>query len=413
MLKKSKFIYIILLLLPVVVFLNVYFSLPEEICLARNSECELKVNSFCNVENALAVSENGNPIFSETNEGIKINTDTEGNYSLNVKMFDVVPVKTVNVTVIPEYCVIPSGETIGIKMISDGLLVINISEFKTLDGKNVSPAKDAGIKTGDRIISANGKRLNISEDLLRITGECEGTVELELVRDENVIKTTLTPELTAEGETKKLGMWVRDSTAGVGTLTFIDPKASVFATLGHGITDVDTNDIILPKSGTISKCDVTYIKKGVNGAPGELSGVFDEKNVGNVMMNSYMGVYGKIGDISTFQVGEYMPIATRFEIKTGPAYIMADVDGKGVEKYTVEIEEVSKSSDIDNKGMIIRITDGKLLEKTGGIVQGMSGSPIIQNDKLIGAVTHVFVNDPTRGYGIFIENMLSEADKIK
>ena len=141
--------------------------------------------------------------------------------------------------------------------------------------------------------------------------------------------------------------------------------------------------------------------------------MFDEKNIGNVLMNSYMGVYGKIEDISESKVGEYLPIATRFEIKTGPAYIMADVDGEGVEKYSVEIEEVSKKSDIDNKGMVISITDDRLLEKTGGIVQGMSGSPIIQNEKLVGAVTHVFVNDPTRGYGIFIENMLSEVEKIK
>lgn len=411
MLKKSKFIYISMLVFAVIIFLNAYFALPEEIYLAKNSECELKVNSFCNVENEVAVSDNGNAIFSETKDGVKINTETCGNYSLNVKLFNVVPVKKVNVTVMPEYYVVPSGETIGIKIISDGLLVINISEFKTSTGEIAAPARDAGIKTGDRIISANGKRLNISEDLLRIVGESEGRVELELVRNENIIKTNILPQLTKEG--KKVGMWVRDSTAGVGTLTFIEPKASVFATLGHGITDVDTNDIILPKTGTISKCDVTYIKKGINGEPGELSGVFDEKNIGNVLMNSYMGVYGKIEDISEFKVGEYLPIATRFEIKTGPAYIMADVDGEGVEKYSVEIEEVSKKSDIDNKGMIISITDDRLLEKTGGIVQGMSGSPIIQNEKLVGAVTHVFVNDPTRGYGIFIENMLSEVEKIK
>ena len=413
MLKKIKFVYISLLVLPVIAFLNAYFTLPGEISIAENSECELKVNSFCNVENAVYASENGNAIFSETYDGVKINTDTCGNYSLNVKLFNVVPVKTVNVTVMPEYYVIPSGETIGIKIISDGLLVINISEFKTSTGEIAAPAREAGIKTGDRIISANGKKLNISEDLMRIIDESDGVVDIEVVRDENIINLSIKPQLTEEGKEKKLGMWVRDSTAGVGTLTFIDPKSSVFATLGHGITDVDTNDIILPKSGTISKCDVTYIKKGVNGEPGELSGVFDEKNVGKVLMNSYMGVYGKTGDISEFNVGEYMPIATRFEIKTGPAFIMADVDGEGVEKYSVEIEEVSKTSDIDNKGVIIRITDHKLLEKTGGIVQGMSGSPIVQNGKLVGAVTHVFVNDPTRGYGIFIENMLAEAEKIK
>ena len=282
MLKKSKFIYILLLVLPVAIFLNVYFALPEEMCLAQNSECELKVNSFCGFENLVPASENGNAIFSKTNDGVKINTDDCGSYSLNVKLFNVLPVKTVNVTVLPEHYVVPSGETIGIKIISDGLLVINVSEFKTSTGESVAPARDAGIKTGDRIISADGKKLNISEDLSRIIAESDGDVDVEVVRNDNIIKTNIVPHITEDGETKKLGMWVRDSTAGVGTLTFIEPETSVFATLGHGITDVDTNDIILPKTGTISKCDVTYIKKGENGAPGELSGVFDEKNIGRV-----------------------------------------------------------------------------------------------------------------------------------
>jgi len=414
MLKKSKIIYILLLLLPVILFFNIYLSLPNHISLAQNSEYELKINSLCKVSSqAMSAAENGEAFFSESKNGIDINTDMAGDYSLNVKMFNVIPVKTVNVTVVPEYYVMPSGSPVGIKIYSDGILVVNVSKMKTIEGKYISPAEEAGIEAGDRIISANGKKLNISEELARIIGEASGGVELEILRNDNIIKVTVIPQTAEDGKTKKLGMWVRDSTAGVGTLTFLDPKTSVFATLGHGITDVDTGDIILPKSGTISNCEITYTKKSTSGNPGELSGVFDAENIGEIHMNSYLGVYGKIKNTEGINNGGYMPVATRFQVKNGSAYILTDVDGEGVKEYGIEIEEVSKKSDVDNKGMVIRITDEKLLEKTGGIVQGMSGSPIIQNGKLVGAVTHVFVNDPTRGYGIFIENMLSEAEKIK
>ena len=328
-------------------------------------------------------------------------------------MFDFIPVKSVNVTVAPEYYVIPSGSPVGIKMFSKGLLIVNISEVKTDSGNSVSPAKISGLQIGDRIISANGKELNFSEELASIVTSSTENIKLTVLRDDNFLDFSLTPVISFDDNKKKLGIWVRDSTAGVGTLTFFDPKTSTFATLGHGITDIDTGDIITPKTGTITDCTIAYCKKSRKGDPGELSGQFGNLTIGEIYMNSSLGVYGKLKNTLNLNNPGYMPVATRFQIKEGPAYILADVDGLGVKKYDVIIEEVSKSGNIDNKGLVIKISDPLLLEKTGGIVQGMSGSPIIQNGKLVGAVTHVFVNDPTRGYGIFIENMLAEAEKIK
>ena len=411
--KKIKFFYIFLLF-PLGLFLNAYFSLPKDIHLTKNSDYVLKLNTFYNVsENTIEASANGEALFSNSQEGVILNTSSCGNYSLLIKMFDFIPVKSVDVTVLPEYYVIPSGSPVGIKMFSKGLLIVNISEVKTESKNSVSPAKISGLEIGDRIISANGKELNFSEELASIVTSSTKDIKLTVLRDDNFLDFSLTPVISSEDNKKKLGIWVRDSTAGVGTLTFFDPKTSLFATLGHGITDIDTGDIITPKTGTITNCTIAYCKKSTKGDPGELSGQFGNTVLGDICMNSFLGVYGKIKNQSNLNNTGYVTIATRFQIKEGPAYILCDVDGEGVKKYNVIIEEVSKNSNIDNKGLVIKISDPLLLEKTGGIVQGMSGSPILQNGKIVGAVTHVFVNDPTRGYGIFIENMLSEAEKIK
>lgn len=413
MLKKLK-ILSVSLLLPVVMLFNAYNSVPKDICITQNSDFSLEVGKLCNVSSDnIAVSENGESLFYKDDQGISLNTNSVGRYSLDIKMFNLIPIKTVDVTVSPEYYVIPSGSPVGIKIYAKGLLVVNVSKVKTAEGISVSPAGDAGIETGDRIISANGETLNMSEDLMRIVKESEGNIKLGVMRGDSLMEVSVQPVTDSDMQSKKLGMWVRDSTAGVGTITFFDPSSSTFATLGHGITDIDTGELMLPKSGTVWDCKITYAKKGINGSPGELSGVFGDVCVGDIKLNSQLGVYGKMKDISTLNSLGYMPVATRFQTKTGPGTILADVDGNGVKEYNIEIEEVSKKGGVDNKGLVIRITDPALIEKTGGIVQGMSGSPILQNGKIVGAVTHVFVNDPTRGYGIFIENMLSETEKIK
>ncbi len=410
--KKTKIIYISLVL-AVGTFLNGYLKIPSNLYLAKDSEFSMDMGSFFDIsEETLKTSENGEPIFSKNDNEVEINTSNEGNFCLEVKMFNLIPIKTVDVTVSSGYSVIPSGSPVGIKIYADGLLVVNVAKVIDGDGREFSPAEEAGIKVGDRILKVNGETVNFSEDMARFINKAEGHINLEIKRDTKILNVEVNP-VSVSGEEKKIGIWVRDSTAGVGTLTFFDPKTETFGTLGHAIADVDTGDIIVPKNGTITDCDISYSKKSTRGNPGELSGVFGEKAIGEVKVNSDMGVYGKLKDFDELNNPGEMKVASRFQVKVGNAKILADVDGEGVKAYDIEIEKVSKSNRIDNKGIVLRVTDPELLEKTGGIVQGMSGSPIIQNDMLVGAVTHVFINDPTRGYGIFIENMLSEAEKIK
>lgn len=408
--KKSKFLYITLLL-PTALFFRAYNSVPSDIHLTENSEYVLKSNALCNIsDEALAACESSNALISQSASGLVLNTENSGNYKLKVKMLNFIPVKTVNVTVSPEKSVIVSGSPVGIKLYSDGLLIINIADVTAADGTTFSPAKAAGLSVGDRIVSINGKTVNTSEEFSVIVNSSDSPAILGVVHKGKLSEITITPRLDSDGR-KKIGIWVRDSTAGVGTLTFYDPESSSFAALGHAITDIDTGDIVLPKSGSISDCQIASATKSISGSPGELSGVFSSNTLGDILLNSQLGIYGKSASSDAFS-GSLMPCATRFQVKLGSAYIMSDIDGGGVKKYSIEIEEISQNDTIDNKGMVIRITDPVLLEKTGGIVQGMSGSPIIQNERLVGAVTHVFVNEPERGYGIFAEFMLAEAEAL-
>ena len=237
MLKKLK-ILSVSLLLPVVMLFNAYNSVPKDICITQNSDFSLEVGKLCNVSSDnIAVSENGESLFYKDDQGISLNTNSVGRYSLDIKMFNLIPIKTVDVTVSPEYYVIPSGSPVGIKIYAKGLLVVNVSKVKTSEGISVSPAGDAGIETGDRIISANGETLNMSEDLMRIVKESEGNIKLGVMRGDSLMEVSVQPVIDSDMQSKKLGMWVRDSTAGVGTITFFDPSSSTFATLGHGITD--------------------------------------------------------------------------------------------------------------------------------------------------------------------------------
>ncbi len=408
MLKKIRYI----CLLPILFmgfFAKSYFSLPSTISLTEGGNYTLELEPFLNISSkTVPTSASGEAFVTQTAEGLELNTASTGHYTLGIKMFGFLPLKELEVNVAPEYSVIPSGEPVGIKIFSDGLLVINISEVKTASG-TVSPARDAGLAVGDRIISVGLASPSTSEELALLVNGSEGDISLKVLRGEDIIDISIAPALSSDDGSRRLGIWVRDSTAGVGTMTFYDPKSSSFATLGHAITDVDTGDIITPRQGTLCDCDIISVKKGVSGTPGELAGRFGEDTLGDILLNSSLGVYGRLTDPEKLASSDYMKVATRFEVKAGEAYIIADVDGGGARKYTVNIEDVSKSERTDNKSMVISVTDPDLLEKTGGIVQGMSGAPIIQNNMLVGALTHVFVNDPTKGYGIFAENMLDTA----
>jgi len=333
--------------------------------------------------------------------------------TFKAKLFGLIPIKNVSINIIPRTSLIPCGDTFGVRLFTEGVMVVGQSSISTAEGQK-NPAELAGIKVKDIIIAADGKRVNTIEEITEIFEKSMGKpISLELKRKGVSYKTEIQPVKSITDGKYKVGLWVRDSTAGIGTLTFIDPKTGIFAGLGHGICDVDTGDIMPLMSGSIVKAEINGVIKGEKGAPGELIGVFDEDvEYGELLGNSQTGIYGIISDKKNLTVGEPIPVGGQTEVTEGESYIMSNV-GDGVKKYKIEIMKIMRGAGYTSKNMLIKVVDEELIEKTGGIVQGMSGSPIIQNGKLIGAVTHVLINEPTRGFGIFIENMIDDMKKTK
>lgn len=305
---------------------------------------------------------------------------------------------------------IPVGETIGISIMTDGLLVIDTQEFTDENGNRKNPAKTAGIKSGDTIISADGNKINSTEDLSEYVDTRENDIVLTVKRNGQTENCVISPIKSSEGT--KLGLWVRDSTAGLGTLTFIDPETKSFGALGHGISDIDTDTLLTCREGKILGCLQDNATRGEKGTPGELNGHFSSEVLGNFQKNSNSGIFGKISTTNIISEEKIIDTASFSEITESEAKILSNVDGKGVMEYSIEIKKLNEEN-LDGKNIVFKVIDEQLISKTGGIVQGMSGSPILQNGKLVGAVTHVFVNDPTRGYGIFIDNMIREAEKTE
>lgn len=338
-----------------------------------------------------------------------IEASADGSYAVSgeLKLWGIIPIKEAKISRTDAPVLIPGGTPVGIKLLTDGVMVVKIQEVA--DG--ICPAKEAMLFEGDNIISANGISLTSSSQLSKIIESCGGsTIELEISREGQIFKTSLTPVLSQTEGVYKGGLWIRDSSAGVGTLTFIDPKTGCYGALGHPISDCDTYKTLPLGSGEIVDVAITGYEKGERGCPGELFGTFVSGLAsGSIQKNCDQGVFGKM----TYSAyGEAIPIAFKSEVKTGPATILTTISGNKPAEYSVEIEKLTLSTSARTKNIVIRVTDPELLEKTGGIIQGMSGSPIIQDGKLVGAVTHVFVSDPTRGYGIFIENMLDSAQDM-
>lgn len=305
--------------------------------------------------------------------------------------------------------VVLGGEPFGIKLYSKGIMVVEISDVDTPQG-NKSPAKEAGIEEKDIITEANGHKLKTNEELSEIIGNCgENGIQLTVVRSEQTFYTTLYPVVDVKG-VLRAGMWIRDSAAGLGTITYYDVENSLFGSLGHGICDTDTEEIIPVDKGQVLTATITDAEKSVKGEAGGLKGYFDSGIIGNAIVNCELGVYGTC-DITPSSDKPLLETADKSEICQGEALIYCTIEGNTPEYYQIYIDKVN-GGDEKTKNMVIRVTDSRLLEKTGGIVQGMSGSPIIQNGKLVGAVTHVFVNHPDKGYGIFIENMLEISDSL-
>ncbi|MCD8158246.1 MAG: SpoIVB peptidase [Clostridiales bacterium] len=294
------------------------------------------------------------------------------------------------------------GDIVGVKIDMEGVMVLGLSSFQSKEGR-AEPAADI-LKPGDILLYADNIKLSSKERLMEAMEKSRGEpLTLTVSRNNRNISLSVTPELSEEGG-YKLGIWIRDSTQGLGTLTFYDKETGRFGALGHGITDVDTGKIMSVSRGKICSAEIGTIVKGKKGSPGEILGDINFDNcLGEISENNKLGIYGNI--YGGYKGGKTYKIGRKSEIHTGEAYILSGIDGT-VKKYSVKIENIIPFSAESSKCMTIKITDEKLLDLSGGIIQGMSGSPIIQNDKIIGAVTHVFLNNPERGYGIFIENML-------
>lgn len=300
---------------------------------------------------------------------------------------------------------VPVGTTVGIELEMGGVMVVGVTDVETPDG-TASPAADAGLKSGDVITGIGARRTATAAEFLTAISELDGgEVGVTAQRNGQEVLFTVRPAQTVEGA-YQMGLWLRDGISGIGTVTFYDPASGTFGALGHGINDLDTGELLPFQSGCITGADVVDVVRGAAGSPGELCGQCDgETLLGDLKKNTDGGIFGT-GDFSAS--GELVPVATEEEVQLGPATILANVCGCETGEYSVEISRIYRDGG-DNRFLLLTVTDRTLLEKTGGIVQGMSGSPILQNGKIIGAVTHVLLNDPTRGYGISIQSMLDAA----
>ncbi|NLK70166.1 MAG: SpoIVB peptidase [Clostridiales bacterium] len=321
-----------------------------------------------------------------------------------LKLFGLIPVKDVEVLEVETPVLIPGGNPFGIKLLMEGVMVVGMGEVECSDGR-ICPATEAGIKQGDVIISVDGKKVNSNNDLQKIISESGGSpVNVQINRDGREITFELTPVFSEYNRTYQVGMWVRDSTAGIGTMTFYEPSSGAFGGLGHPICDIDTGSVIPISSGEIVDVKINNVKKGYEGVPGELQGSFISGDaIGILNKNNKYGVFGSL--LIKPDTSKAIPMGLKQDVRVGEATILTTVDGTIPKEYSISIEKIDYRNNDTAKNMVIKITDKELLEKTGGIVQGMSGSPIIQDGKLVGAVTHVFVNDPSKGYGVFTENM--------
>lgn len=400
-------------------------SIPDEIRITVNKEEDVTLPIFISgvlgdlelmdqepeILDAMVVNQkkvDKNAIRINLSEGFSIQSPQVGRYQMQVSLFGLFPIKTVHVDVVDEKYLLPGGFPIGIMIKTNGLLVLGTGIVNGKDGLNYEPSLNI-VKTGDYIQEINGKKISDKDSFIQeIQNSNREEVELTVIRNNEPIKVKIKPTITADDE-YKLGIWIRDDTQGIGTLTYIDTEGE-FGALGHGITDTDTGILMEVLTGSIYKANILQIIKGEAGTPGELVGNISKKDAstyGSVYKNTNQGIFGEwknekfVGN--TKQV--WYPVGYKQEVHKGKAFIYCQLEEKmGI--YEIEIEQIELNSNRESKGMVIHITDPNLLNLTNGIIQGMSGSPIIQDGKIIGAVTHVFVQDSTRGYAIFIENML-------
>lgn len=403
-LKKVSLFCVLIIFVLLFIYICYIDSIPSSIILLQGEEIGLKPMFGLNIE--VNAKESIETSFQEESEI----SDKIGKNELSLNLGNI-KLKDISVTTIPNKVVVPGGEAIGLKLYTNGVLVVGMSEIEGEDNKKYKPYENSGIEEGDMITKISDKTVTCTADLITYVNECNGKeINLKYVRDGKEYETKMNPTKTGEKD-YKLGLWVRDAAAGVGTVSFYEPQTGSFAALGHGIIDIDTEEIIHIATGELVTSNIVSIVRGEKGKPGEIRGSIENgTTIGSVYKNSAFGIYGKLNRGTKFikPNAKEMEILPRDEIQTGKAKIICTLENNKTEEYEIEIQKVFTNNNTDNKSMIIKVTDQKLIEKTGGIIQGMSGSPIIQNDRFVGAVTHVMVNDPTMGYGVFADMMLKQ-----
>ena len=411
--KNLILLFIISLLLILLAYVTNITSIPDSVILFEDDELSLETIAGVKIK-----EKNDNTVEASTK--LNDNKVSENNNSDNKKEYNLsllgVNLKTITANILPETKVVPLGDLVGLKLYTKGVLVVGISEIKGEDNKTYKPYEEAGIEQGDSIIKINNEKIESTEDLLECVSKTNGkTMNVTYIKGGEEVEKTITPVKTSKN-TYKLGIWVRDAGAGVGTLSFYDETTNTIASLGHGIQDVDTEEMLDISSGEIVTAEIVNVKKGEENNPGKIEGTIeDSKNLGTVYSNTRFGVYGKINNKNELNIdtSKAIKVALRNEIKEGDAKIICTLEDGKKEEYNVKIQKIFKNNNEDNKSMIVKVTDERLLEKTGGIIQGMSGSPIIQNGKMIGTLTHVLVSDPTTGYGVFADLMIKQMRSVE
>ncbi len=415
-----RFLYTMLTFGVIAVMLSIYYfmwlSVPSTIMIKAgvDQELDFKVpatgelyKEAVEVSGGTNASTDNSSIYIDLGRHITVKANQVDQYKLQLKIFGIIPLKEVDVEVIQDIRLKPAGIPIGIYVKTQGVLIVGIGEFEGEDGQTVNPAKYV-FQVGDYILEINDEEINEKKELVDKISHCEGQeLVFKIQRGDMLLDVKARPLPNQNGE-YKMGIWVRDNAQGVGTMTYIDENGC-FGALGHGINDVDTSTLMTLSTGTLYHTEIIGITKGTTGSPGELTGFieYDDKNImGSITDNTPKGIFGICTPETMMDATyDYLSLGLKQEIKKGPAQIICSL-GNGTQIYDVEITDINLENDNINRGIVLEITDPELLSTTGGIVQGMSGSPIIQNNKLVGAVTHVLVQEPTKGYGIFIENML-------
>lgn len=395
--KQLILIFILLILLAYVT--NIMF-IPNSLILFENEELNIKSIWGMKLEETVEVGAN----ISKS----KINNSETKSYNLSLFGFNLKKVKT---NILSTTKVVPVGRLVGLKLYTQGVLIVGMNEIKGYDNRIYKPYEEAGLEQGDSIIEINDVEVNSTEELMSCVSKCRGkTIDVTYIKDGKVLETQITPVKTSDN-TYKLGLWVRDAEAGIGTVTFYDKETNSFAALGHGIQDIDTGELVEISSGEFVTANILDIEKGERENPGRIEGTIEDgTKIGEIYSNTDFGVYGTTTNIAGLDISntQEIEVASRSEIKIGKASIFCTLEDGKREEYEIEIQKIYINNNENNKSMVVKVTDEELLEKTGGIIQGMSGSPVIQNGKLIGALTHVLVSDPSKGYALFADTMVSQ-----